>query len=62
VLSSLFFIVAIRVTNSNCSEDQMRTYKVNRRPHYDVDVTIAVTESYWKQLLQFISSERCREL
>jgi len=33
------------VSNSNCSEGQMKTYKVNRWPHYDAD-TMAVPEPY----------------
>ena len=32
------------VSNSNCSVCHMRTYKVTRGPHYDVDATIAVPE------------------
>jgi len=30
------------VSNSNCSEGQMKTYKVTRGPHYDADATLAV--------------------
>jgi len=34
------------VSNSNCSESQMRTYKVTRGPHYDADAITAVPEPY----------------
>jgi len=50
--------------NSNCSEDQMRTYKITRGPYYDADATVAVheLESYQKQLSHLIFYKRCREL
>jgi len=32
--------------NPNCYEGQLRTYKVNRGPRYDVDATMAVSEHY----------------
>jgi len=35
-----------RVSNSNCSEVQMRTYKVSRGPYYDADATMAIPEPY----------------
>jgi len=34
------------IANSNCSEGQIRTYKVTREPHYDVDAKMAVSEFY----------------
>jgi len=34
------------VANSNCSEGQMRTYKISRKPHYDADATMAVPEPW----------------
>jgi len=51
-----------RVSNSNCSKGQMRTYKVTRGPHYDADETLLVQEPYWKQLLHLISCERYHQL
>jgi len=47
-----------KFSNSNCSECQMRTYKVTRGLHYDTDATMAVPEPYLKQLLHLISCER----
>jgi len=35
------------ISNSNCSEDQERTYKVTRGPHYYADVTMAVPELHY---------------
>jgi len=32
------------VSNSNCAEGQMKTYKVTRGPHYDADSTMALLE------------------
>jgi len=29
------------ISNSNCSEGQMRAYKITRWPHYDADATMA---------------------
>jgi len=43
------------VSNSNCSDGQMRTYKVTRGSHYDADTTMAVPEPQSKQLLHLIS-------
>jgi len=37
-------VLIIGILNSNCSKGQMKTYEVTRRPHYDVDATIAVPE------------------
>jgi len=37
------------ISNLNCYEGQMRTYKVTCGPHYDADATMAVPEPYWKQ-------------
>jgi len=34
------------VSNSNCSEGQMRTYKVTQGLHYDADTTMAAPEPY----------------
>jgi len=33
-------------SNSNCSEGQIKTYKVTRGPRYAADVTMAVPEPY----------------
>jgi len=33
-------------SNLICSVGQMRTYKVTRRPYYDVDAAMAVPEPY----------------
>jgi len=50
------------VWNTNCSEGQIRTYKVTGEPHCDADATMAVPEPYKEQLLHFISCEMYREL
>jgi len=50
------------VSNTNCSEGQIRTYKAAGGPHYDAGATMAVPEPYKKQLLHFISCEMYREL
>jgi len=50
------------VSNTNCSEGLIRTYKATEGPHYDADATMAVLEPYKKQLLHFISCEMYREL
>jgi len=50
------------VSNTKCSEGQIRTYKATGGPQYDADATIAVPEPYKKQLLHFISCEMYREL
>jgi len=34
-----------RVSISNCSKGQMRTYKVNQGLHHDADATTTVAES-----------------
>jgi len=47
------------VSNSNCSEGQMRTC---RESPYDSDATMAEPKSYQKQLLHLISYERYHEL
>jgi len=39
------------VSNSNCSEGQIRAYKVTRGPHYVADATMAERDPYQKQLL-----------
>ena len=49
------------VSNSNCSEDQIRTYKVTRGQYYDAVATMAVPGPCKKQLLHCISCERYRE-
>ena len=41
-LTARFIIFNTRVSNSNCSEGQMRTYKVTRGQMYDADATMAV--------------------
>jgi len=50
-----FTCIGLRVSNSNCSEGQMRTYKVTqgpdydlttRGPNYEADATLAVPEPY----------------
>jgi len=41
----------IRGLNSNCFEEQMRTYQVTRGPHYDADTKIAVPETYRNSFL-----------
>ena len=38
--------VYVRVSNTNCSEGQIRTYKATGGPHYDADATMAVPEPY----------------
>jgi len=48
------------VSNSNCSEGQMRTYIVTRRLHYDGDGTLAVPEPQQKQLFHLISCKSGR--
>jgi len=50
------------VSNSSCSEGQIRSYKVTRGPHYDADATMAVPQPYKKQLSHIISCERYCEL
>jgi len=55
------------VSNSNCSQRQMRNYKVTWDPLYDevtidVDATMAVHVPYWKQLLHLISCKVYREI
>jgi len=50
------------VSNTNCSEGQIRTYKVTGELHCDADATMAVPEPDKKQLLHFISCEMYREL
>jgi len=49
------------VSNTNCSESKIRTYKATGGPHYDAEATVAVLEPYKKQLLHFISCEIYRE-
>ena len=50
------------VSNTNCSDGQMRTYEATGGPHYDADAIMAVPEPYKIQLLHFTSCEMYREL
>ena len=45
------------VSNSNCSESQIRTYKVTRGPHYDDDATMVVSELERKKLLHLFPAK-----
>jgi len=45
-LRSVCTLFRARVSSSNCSEGQMRTYKVTRRPHYDAYATAAISRPY----------------
>jgi len=38
--------IGVKPGVSNCSEGQMSTYKVTRRPHYDADATVTTPEPF----------------
>jgi len=52
---------AYQVSNSNCSMDHMRAYKVKCEPQYNADATKAVPELLETAFKHLISCERYHE-
>jgi len=58
ILNNKLVLAKSGVSNSNCCEGQMKTYKVTWGSHHDANTTMVAREPYQKQFLHLISCKR----